>query len=54
MEAIRGRPVSDRVQEFGFKLGLALVAALMICATYNDISRVITGCPRRVEMSCRS
>ena len=43
VEAVRGRPVSDRVQEFGFKLGLAVVAALMICATYNDISRVITG-----------
>ena len=43
IEAIRGRPVSERVQEFGFKLGIAVVAALMICATYNDITRVITG-----------
>lgn len=43
VEAVRGRPVSDRVQEVGFKLGMAVVAALMICATYNDISRVITG-----------
>ena len=43
IEAIRGRPVSERVQEFGFKLGIAVVAALMICATYNDISRVIAG-----------
>ncbi len=43
VEAVRGRPVSERVQEFGFKLGLAVVAALMLCATYNDISRVITG-----------
>lgn len=43
IEALRGRPVSDRVQEIGFKLGIAVVAALMICATYNDITRVITG-----------
>ena len=43
IEAVRGRPVSEKVQEFGFKLGLAVVAALMLCATYNDISRVISG-----------
>jgi regulator of sigma E protease len=36
IEALRGRPLSQRVQEFGFRLGLALVAMLMIYATYND------------------
>ncbi len=36
IEAIRGRPLSDRVQEFGFKIGMALVIALMLFATWND------------------
>jgi regulator of sigma E protease len=37
VEAIRGRPLSDRSQELGFRVGLALVLMLMIFATYNDI-----------------
>jgi regulator of sigma E protease len=36
-EAIRGRPLSERAQEFGFRIGLALVLSLMVFATYNDI-----------------
>ena len=36
IEAVRGRPLSQRAQEFGFRLGLALVAMLMVFATYND------------------
>jgi regulator of sigma E protease len=39
IEKLRGRPLSDRAQEFGFRVGLALVLMLMIFATYNDISR---------------
>ncbi|MBE0703275.1 MAG: site-2 protease family protein [Afipia sp.] len=37
VEAIRGRPLSERSQEMGFRLGLALVLMLMVFATYNDI-----------------
>src|SRR5690349_14646977 len=37
IEAVRGRPLSDRAQEVGFRIGLAIVAMLMIFATYNDI-----------------
>lgn len=37
-EALRGKPMSVGAQEFGFKVGLALVSMLMIFATYNDIS----------------
>ena len=37
VEAIRGRPLSERSQEMGFRVGLALVLMLMIFATYNDI-----------------
>jgi regulator of sigma E protease len=36
-EAIRGKPLSERVQDIGFRLGLAAVLALMIFATWNDI-----------------
>lgn len=37
IEAIRGRPLSDRAQEIGFRIGLALVVMLMLFATWNDI-----------------
>ncbi len=37
IEAIRGRPLSEKAQEMGFRVGLALVLMLMIFATYNDI-----------------
>jgi regulator of sigma E protease len=37
IEAVRGRPLSERAQETGFRIGLALVLMLMIFATYNDI-----------------
>jgi regulator of sigma E protease len=41
VEAVRGRPLSERAQEMGFRVGLALVLMLMIFATYNDILYVI-------------
>jgi regulator of sigma E protease len=37
VEAVRGRPLSERAQEVGFRIGLAVVLMLMIFATYNDI-----------------
>jgi len=37
IEAVRGRPLSDRAQEYGFRIGLAIVLLLMIFATFNDI-----------------
>jgi regulator of sigma E protease len=36
-EAIRGRPLGQRAQEYGFRLGLALVLTLMVFATWNDL-----------------
>ncbi|MFN3225979.1 MAG: RIP metalloprotease RseP, partial [Hyphomicrobiales bacterium] len=36
-EAIRGKPLSDRSQEIGFRIGLAMVMFLMVFATWNDI-----------------
>ena len=37
VEAVRGRPLSHRAQEMGFRIGLGLVLMLMVFATYNDI-----------------
>jgi regulator of sigma E protease len=37
IEALRGKPLSERAQEFGFRVGLAIVVMLMIFATFNDI-----------------
>jgi regulator of sigma E protease len=36
-EAIRGRPLGQRAQEYGFRIGLALVLTLMVFATWNDL-----------------
>jgi regulator of sigma E protease len=36
-EAIRGRPLGEKVQEFGFRLGLILVFSLMLFVIINDI-----------------
>jgi regulator of sigma E protease len=40
IEAIRGRALSERAQEIGFRIGFAAVLALMIFATGNDISSI--------------
>lgn len=37
IEAVRGRPLSARSQEIGFRIGLALVLMLMIFVTWNDL-----------------
>ncbi|GAB4231058.1 MAG: RIP metalloprotease RseP [Methyloligellaceae bacterium] len=42
IEAIRGRPLSERAQEIGFRIGLAVVLVLMIFATWNDLIHVFT------------
>ncbi|MBS0560029.1 MAG: RIP metalloprotease RseP [Proteobacteria bacterium] len=36
-EAIRGRPIPPRAQEYGFRAGLAVLAMLFIFATWNDL-----------------
>jgi regulator of sigma E protease len=40
IEALRGRALNERAQEYGFRLGLAIVCGLMVFATYNDIARI--------------
>lgn len=36
-EAVSGQPLGERAQEFGFRIGLALVISLMLFATWNDL-----------------
>jgi regulator of sigma E protease len=36
-EAVRGRPLGQRAQEYGFRIGLAVVLTLMVFATWNDL-----------------
>ena len=43
IEAARGRPLSERAQEVGFRIGLAIVVVLMIFATFNDILHLATS-----------
>lgn len=38
-EALRGRPMGRRAQEFGYMIGFALVISLMVFATFNDLTR---------------
>lgn len=40
MEALRGRPLSARTQDIGFRIGLAIVLMLMIFATWNDVLHI--------------
>jgi len=39
IEAVRGSPVSDRIMEYGFRFGLAMILALFVFVTYQDLSR---------------
>lgn len=41
VESIRGRPLSQQVQQTFLKVGLSLILVLMVFALYNDISRVV-------------
>ncbi|MCW9032641.1 MAG: RIP metalloprotease RseP [Rhodospirillales bacterium] len=38
IEAVRGKPLGERAQEYGFRVGLFLVLALMLFATINDLA----------------
>lgn len=40
MEVVRGRPVSERTQAVGLRIGLAMVGTLMLMALYFDLMRL--------------
>ncbi len=37
IEFVQGRPLGERAQEFGFRIGIALVFSLMLFVTFNDL-----------------
>ncbi len=37
IEAVRGKPLSEKMQDFGFRIGFALVVGLMLFVTWNDL-----------------
>ena len=39
-EAVRGKPLSQQLQEYSFRFGLVLVLLLMVFATWNDFGRL--------------
>ena len=40
VELVRGRPVSEKIQDFGLRVGLSIIFALMFVAIYNDLMRL--------------
>lgn len=43
IEAVRGRPLSEKAQEIGFRIGFAIVGMLMLFATWNDLVHLGTS-----------
>ena len=40
VEMIKGKPLSEKAQAFGLKIGMTLVVGVMLLAMYNDLSRL--------------
>ena len=43
LEGLRGRPLSERMQQIGLRVGIAFVALLVIFTTSHDILRLVGG-----------
>ena len=41
IEALMGRPMPDRIQQWGIQIGLVFMMGLFVFVTYNDLLRVI-------------
>ena len=41
LEALRGRPLADKFQEYSFRFGFALVACLMALSVFNDVRQML-------------
>jgi regulator of sigma E protease len=42
-EAVKGRPLSEKIQEYGAFAGLAFVLGLIVLVTWNDIARLVAS-----------
>jgi regulator of sigma E protease len=45
IEAIRRKPLSEKIISVSQKIGLAILLTLMAVVIYNDVMRLITGKP---------
>ncbi len=43
IEAVRGRPLGEAAQEWGFRIGLSIIVLLMVVGTWNDLTRQFFG-----------
>lgn len=43
IEAIRGKPLSEKTQDYGFRIGFGLIICLMLFVTFNDVVNLVTG-----------
>jgi regulator of sigma E protease len=41
VEALRKRPLSEKMQEIGFRIGLAVVLTFAVLVTWNDLTRLL-------------
>ena len=41
-EAIFGKPMPQKIQQIGFRIGFSLILTLMIFTTYNDITQIFS------------
>jgi len=41
LEGLRGRPLAQKFQEWGFRAGFALLLTLMAFVTFNDIKQIV-------------
>ena len=40
-EAVAGKPLNERAQDYGFRIGIALVLSMMVFATWNDLVHLL-------------
>jgi len=45
IEAVRRKPLNEKVISVSQKIGLAIILSLMLFVIYNDLMRLITGRP---------
>lgn len=41
VEAVTGKPIADKIQSFGYKIGFAIIASLAVFAIVNDIIKMM-------------
>jgi regulator of sigma E protease len=42
LEAVRRRPMNERAQEFGYRIGFGLIMALLVVVSFNDVRKLFS------------